>query len=241
MTVQRDSNRTAEPAAEPIATAREGPSSAVDPALLMQILSAEQSSLTASRSLGWNEAFARASMYLSALAGATVALALVGQQSGFGSNFVLFALLILPVVILVGESTVIRLGFVNMSDATYAIGLNRIRGAYLEIAPELRRLLVTSGHDDPQGIGVTMGVHRSDIPALHIIASTPFLIGTINAVVLAVFVSTVALQLHAERSVAVVVGIVAAVLSVVVHGAVARRQIATATANMRPIFPSSPG
>ena len=215
--------------------------SEVSPAMKLQILTAEHSSLTASRSLAWSEAFARAGMYLSALSGATVALALIGQGSAFGPNFVLFALLILPVVILIGESTVIRLGVANMSDATYVVGLNRIRGGYLEIAPELERFLVMSAHDDAQGIGVTMGVRRATIPLLHIIAATPFLIGTINAVVIALFLATVTLQFTHEIAVAIAVGVIGAVCSVLIHGAVARRQIASEQASLRPIFPSPPG
>ena len=45
-------------------------------ALQLQVLSTEHWSLLASRSLAWNESFARAGMFLSALSGAIVALAL---------------------------------------------------------------------------------------------------------------------------------------------------------------------
>lgn len=218
-----------------------GQAGEVTPAMVLQILMAEHSSLTASRSLVWSEAFARAGMYLSALSGATVALALIGQGSGFGPSFVLFALLILPVVIFVGESTVVRLGVANMSDATYVVGLNRIRGGYLEMAPELERFLVTSAHDDAAGIARTLGTRRAGVPILHIIAATPFVVGTINAVVLAVFLATVALQLQAAIAVAIAFGVVGAVVSVVIHGVIARRQIASEQANLRPIFPSLPG
>jgi uncharacterized membrane protein YphA (DoxX/SURF4 family) len=43
----------------------------------MQILTTEHWSLLSSRSLAWNEAFARVGMYLTALTGAMVALGLV--------------------------------------------------------------------------------------------------------------------------------------------------------------------
>jgi hypothetical protein len=213
----------------------------VGPALVLQILTAEHSSLSATRSLAWNEAFARAGMYLSALAGATIALALVGQGSGFGSSFALFVLLILPVVIFVGESTVVRLAGANLTEATCIVGMNRIRGGYLEIAPDLARFFVTSPNDDDEGVGVTSGLGQAGVPILQILAGTPFVIGTINAVVFAVFLATGALQLQADVAVAVLVGVVGAVALVLLHGAVARRQIAAARANIEPIFPSPPG
>lgn len=213
----------------------------VSPALVLQILSAEHASLNATRSLAWNEAFARAGMYLSALAGATIALALVGQGSGFGPSFALFVLLVLPVVIFVGESTVIRLAGANLTDATCIVGLNRIRGGYLEIAPELARFFVTSAHDDDEGVGITSGLQRAGVPTLQILAGTPFVIGTINAVVLAIFLATAALQLHAPVVLAVAVGVVGGLVLVLLHGAVARRQIAAARASIQPIFPSPPG
>ena len=55
--------------------------SAVPVAVRLQILSTEHWSLLATRSLTWNESFSRSSMFLSALSGAVVALALVAQAS----------------------------------------------------------------------------------------------------------------------------------------------------------------
>jgi hypothetical protein len=215
---------------------------AVDPGLTMQILTAEHSSLSASRSLAWNEAFARAGMYLSALSGAIVALALIGQGSGFGtgSNFALFAVLILPVVVFVGESTMVRLATANLADARCVAGMNRIRGGYLEVAPDLERFFVTSAHDDAHGVGVTSGFPGAGVSGLQIIAGTPFVIGVINAVVFAVFLATAALQLGAGTAASIIVGLVGAGLLVLMHGSLARRQIASARSSLRPIFPSPP-
>ena len=74
-------------------------------ALRIQILATEHWSLLATRALSWNEAFARASMFLSLLSGAVVALALVAQATSFGEDFVVFALMVLPVVLFVGLAT----------------------------------------------------------------------------------------------------------------------------------------
>lgn len=237
MTIERESGSTAEPARPGASTVGKAAPSEVTSALRLQILASEHQSLTASRALAWNEAFARAGMYLSTLAGATVALALVGPAS---PKFALLALLILPVVAFIGESTVIRLGFANMSDARYVIGLNRIRAGYLEIAPELGRFFITGTHDDAAGISRTMGASGPGVPILHIVAATPFVIGTINAVVIGVFLATVTLQLSPEIAIAIVVGVVAAVITVFIHGAAARRQIGLELSGLQPMFPSPP-
>ena len=108
----------------------------------LQILSTEHWSLLASRSLAWNESFSRAGMFLSTLSGAVVALGLVGGASGFGEAFTLFALVILPVVLVIGVATYLRLGASNYHEALCVVGMNRIRAAYLELAPDLERYFV---------------------------------------------------------------------------------------------------
>src|ERR1700675_435950 len=85
----------------------------------IQILATEHWSLLATRSLSWNESFARASMFLTLLSGTTVALALVAQATSFGQGFVLFALLILPVVLFVGLTTYVRLLEINNEDCVW--------------------------------------------------------------------------------------------------------------------------
>src|SRR6266852_6590540 len=152
--------------AEPTPNSRLGETSPTDgasPAMRLQILSTEHWSLLASRSLAWNESFSRAGMFLSTLSGAIVALGLVGGASGFGEAFTIFALVILPLVLFIGVATVTRLGVANYHDAMCVIGMNRIRAAYLELAPDLARFFVMSAHDDPHGIGITMGVQPGGI------------------------------------------------------------------------------
>src|SRR2546421_6703983 len=103
------------------------PTAGASPAMRLQILSTEHWSLVASRSLAWNESFSRAGMFLSTLSGAVVALGLVGGASGFGEAFTLFALVILPVVLVIGVATYLRLGASNYHEALCVVGMNRIR------------------------------------------------------------------------------------------------------------------
>jgi hypothetical protein len=151
--------------------------------LRLQILSTEHWSLLASRALAWNESFSRAGMFLATLSGATVALALAAQASNFGTTFEFFALSVLPVVLYVGIVTFLRLGESNYHDFQCIVGMNRIRSAYLEMAPELQPYFVMSPHDDLTGIAVTQGYQPGRRAAVHIVSATPAVVATLTAVV----------------------------------------------------------
>jgi hypothetical protein len=151
--------------------------------LRLQILATEHWSLLATRSLAWNEVFSRAGMHLTVLSGAIVALALVGQGTGFGDTFVLFGIAILPVVLFVGVTTFLRLGTSNHVDAVAVIGMNRIRAGYLELAPDLERFFVTGTHDDRAGISRTMGIESGVGPLVHLLGGAPTVVAVVNACV----------------------------------------------------------
>ena len=82
-------------------------------------------------------------MFLTVLSGGVVGLALVAQATAFGEGFVLFALLVLPVVLFVGVTTFVRLVEVNNEDVHWVYGMNRLRHAYLDMEPELEPYFVT--------------------------------------------------------------------------------------------------
>lgn len=149
----------------------------------MQILTTEHWSLLASRGLAWNESFSRAGMYLSTLSGAMVALGLIAGVDRLGHGFIVFALVILPVVLFVGLATFVRMGAINFHDAVAIAGMNRIRGAYLELDPGLEPYFVMGTHDDPPGISRTMAVPPNLSPLLHLVSATPFVVTVLNGVV----------------------------------------------------------
>lgn len=159
----------------------------------LQILATEHWSLLATRSLSWNESFARATMFFTLLSGATVALALVAQATSFGEGFVTFALLLLPVVLVVGWTTYVRLGEVNNEDAYWVTGMNRLRKAYLEMEPELRPYFVTGTTDDMQGLMRTYATHPGGI-GLHGLITTPATVAFVNSSIFAVLAAIVAMQ-----------------------------------------------
>src|SRR4029077_4750130 len=117
-----------------------------------QILATEHSSLLATRGMIWNEVFSRASMFITVLSAAVVALALAAQATAFGPGFRLFALLVLPVVLLVGLATILRLDAANDEDFGLVVGMNQLRHGYLEFAPELEPYFVTAHYDDEASV-----------------------------------------------------------------------------------------
>lgn len=167
----------------------------LSPGLRLQILTTEHWSLLSTRALSWNEAFNRATMFLSALSGAVVALALVAGATSFDDGFTMFALLLLPVVLFAGVATFGRLVEINDEDVRWVIGMNRLRHAYLEAAPELRPYFVTGSYDDEAGIMMTFGATAGPGGFAHEFVTTPGLIAVVDGVVAGVLAAIVGLQI----------------------------------------------
>ena len=75
-------------------------------------------------------------VFLSAVSGATVALALVAQLDRMGDTFLRFALALLPALMALGVTSYSRLADLAVHDAYYARAIGRIRSFYLTIEPE---------------------------------------------------------------------------------------------------------
>ena len=205
----------------------------------LQILTTEHWSLLASRGLAWNEAFARAGMYLSTLSASLVALGLIGGIDEFGDVFFTFAFVTLPVVLFIGIGAWLRMSVSNYHEAQTVFGMNRIRGAYLEIAPELGPYFVMGVHDDPAGIGITMALPRGTPVWVNLMSSTPFLVVTLNAVVAGAIAALLLIRVVAAPAAVVVLGaIVVAIVFLLVEMAVARRNITTGQRSITPMFPT---
>jgi hypothetical protein len=192
-------------------------------ALRAQLLATEHWSLLATRSLSWNESFARAGMFLTLLSGATVALALVAQATSFGQGFVLFALLILPVVLFVGLTTYVRLLEINNEDYVWVRGMNRLRAAYLELDPGLAPHFITGASEDAEAIFQTYGSlpgtpgtpGNLDTGLFHGFVTTPTTIAFVDATLAAVLAAIVSTQLSMAMVSAAGVGVLVFLVSAV--------------------------
>lgn len=209
---------------------------AVPDAVRVQMLATEHWGLLATRSMMWNEAFSRAAMFVTVLSAAVVALALVAQATAFGPAFRLFALLTLPIVLLVGIATVIRLGDINVDDFHWVLGMNRLRHAYLELAPELEPYFVTSQFDDEASVMASYGLNTT-MRVSRILAGTPTLVGAINVVVVGVLGALIADTAGASSQIDVIAGIAAALVAAFGFALLAYSSIQNARRGYHPRFP----
>ena len=230
----------AEPA--PIAAPHGGTAAdgATTPSMKLQILSTEHWSLLASRSLAWNESFSRAGMFLAALSGAIVALALVAQATSFGDGFRIFGLIVLPVVLFIGVGTAFRMGFANYHDAVCVMGMNRIRAGYLRLAPDLDEYFVMGTTDDRRGFDLTQAMIPKTPMIVQMLASSVMLVSVIDSVLVGAIAALAVLQLGAGTPLAVAISVVGFLLSMAAFLAYARRQIRGVQDALIPRFPSAP-
>ena len=202
----------------------------------LQILSTEHWSLLATRSLTWNESFSRAQMFLSVLSASVVALALVAQATDFGAGFIAFALVILPVVLFLGVATFVRLVAANVDETRWVVGMNRIRGAYVEIAPHLARYLVTGHHDDARGLMVTGG--WADAPRLGGFVTTPAIVGVISSVVAGALVFLAGMEVGSDVPIGLALAALVFAAGTLAANRYEARHLANATTRLAPINPS---
>lgn len=192
-----------------------GPSSdRLPPAARLQILTTEHWSLLSTRALSWNEAFSRASMFLSALSGGVIALALVAQATSFDDRFTAFALLLLTPILLLGIATFVKLIEINREDARWVIGMNLLRHAYLEAAPELRPYFVTGWHDDEAGIMTTFGATAGPGGFRHEFVTTPGVLAVVDGTLAGALVAMLGGRTDVGAPISMGIGVVAFAITV---------------------------
>jgi hypothetical protein len=110
----------------------------------LDILTTEHWSLLSTRALGYQEMFSRATIFIAIVSGTIVALALLAQATGFSSDTLWLALLLISVDLFIGVTTFIRLVAINFEDARWVMGMNLLRDAYMKIVPGVEPFFVTS-------------------------------------------------------------------------------------------------
>jgi hypothetical protein len=131
------------------------PKAGLDDPRAVDILTTEHWSLLSARTLGYQEMFGRATIFIGVLSGTVIALALLAQVTRFGHETLAFAAVLLAVSLCIGIATFVRCVAINLEDVRWVMGMSLIRSAYLQIIPELERFFVSS-HDpgvDPRMLG----------------------------------------------------------------------------------------
>jgi hypothetical protein len=154
----------------PYSASRADPSEVSEAAssALLLALTTEHFTLQTGRAATIAESNGRVSLFLGAVSSSVVAIALVGQLSGFGERFFVFALTLLPALIFLGAATYVRAIQNGIEDFQYARAINRIRGWYLQLHPDAPSLFMMSTEETPDG--VMHGVRHRSWQALFTIA-----------------------------------------------------------------------
>lgn len=173
----------------------------------VQILTTEHGSLLATRSLIWTEALSRATVFLTVLSGAIISLTLLADATGFGPQTITVALVLLPVVLLLGIAAYGRLVQINTEEILLVMAMNRLRRAYLQLEPGLEPYFTTSQHDDERGLVTTYMIDRPSRHELWIryAFNTPTIVATVDAALAAAMI-VLLLQLAEAPSIGVLAG-----------------------------------
>lgn len=175
--------------------------SGLDDPRALQILSTEHWSLLSQRSLVYNEAFARASMFMTFVSATLVALGFVGNAMAFSREFLVLGGLLLFVDLAIGLATLGRMLDASVDDLRSIAGMNRIRNAYVRIAPGVEPYLTAGIHDDTAGVVETYGAPkiRAGLPAfIHGLTTAGGMVMMIDALLGGVLGGTVGLLLGAS-------------------------------------------
>lgn len=167
----------------------------IDDPRALTILSTEHYSLMTARSLVYNEAFARAGMFLAFLSATLVALGLIANATGFSDGFLSVSAAVLALDLFVGLASLGRIAAASDEDIRYLQGMSRLRHAYHEMVPGLDRYFVSSKHDDVASVvslyGPSSGGAVRNI--IHGLTTTPGMISVICAAVSGALAAVIAL------------------------------------------------
>jgi hypothetical protein len=178
------------------------------------LLSTEHWSLLAARGLIWNEAQSRVSVFLTVLSASMIALAFLADATDFGTPTTIAALVLLPVVFLLGIAAYVRLVDVNIEEFQLMLAMNRLRHAYVDLEPGLKRYLTTGYHDDERGVFRTYMVERPSRASfwLYFLINTPTVVATVDSALAAAMAVVVLQAVDAPTGWLVASGIAAFVL-----------------------------
>jgi hypothetical protein len=209
------------------------------PSVRAQLLATEHWSLLASRGTTQSEVLSRITTFLMLVSASIVSLALIGQVTGFDRRFITFALVLLGAVLMVGALTQVRLHNAAFEDLAHVIGMNRLRAAYLDLDPGIERYLVTSAHDDDNGISQTYNHLIGPNPIWQRFASSTAFIMLVNAGLSGVFAAFVAVAFAAPGPVVGTVGVACGLAFLGSSAALDVRRVQRMKDRYVPLFPAS--
>lgn len=199
-------------------------------------LSTEHWSLLGTRSMTWSEVMSRITIHLTVVSAFLVVLALTAQATGFGTPFRVMAIGFASAALVMGVLTAIRVNTASREDADLIRAMNRLRHAYVELAPELAPYLTASTHDDGAGLMHTYALGRRRNTVLHVVGSTSMFLAVVNAIVAGTLGALVGNAVGGGTVAVVASGVGAGLVYAVGHLEVGRRVFGPQSLDVR--FPS---
>jgi hypothetical protein len=143
------------------------------------------------------------------------------------------------VVFFVGVVTIVRLGQINSEDALWVQGLNRLRHAYLELAPELEPYFVTSRYDDVAGVLASVPRSKPRTPFQAFVAA-PGLVAVLDSVVAGATAGIAALGLELGAGASIAIGAAAFAIALGIFVVYGLRTVAGYRRDLVVRFPTPP-
>jgi hypothetical protein len=205
---------------------------------LVSINTTEHYNLQTGRSITTAETNGRSSLFVGAVSSGLIALTFVEQISHLGTAFFVFSLVIIPTLVFMGLITFERVLQSGSTDIMYARGVNRIQHLYLEYAPQLQPYFMLSAHDDR---GETLSHEQMSTSWVQVFFNAAGMIAVINSVLIGSFVGLLLAVFSLPLWICTSAGVVAFLVSVVIHQRYQWRQWMRQERNLPVLFPSQPG
>jgi hypothetical protein len=205
---------------------------------LVSIITTEHYNLQTGRSISTAETNGRSSLFVGAVSSGLIALTFVGQISHLGTAFFVFSLVVIPTLVFMGLITFERLLQSGSTDILYVRGVNRIRHLYLEYAPQLQSYFMLSTNDDR---GEILSHEQMSTTWVQVFLNAAGMIAVINSVLVGSFVGLLLAVFSLPLWVCTSAGVVAFLVSVVIHQRSQWGQWMRLERNLPILFPSQPG
>jgi hypothetical protein len=181
-----------------------------------QMLATEHWGLLAARSTAQSEVLTRITIFLTLVSAGLVTIGILGQASRYEGWFSPAMLAILGFLALIGAMTQQRVLLVSEEDLMYVLGMNRLRGGYVDLDPQIGRYFLAGLADDEAGASVTYSFLRARSQPGHLLGSSMVLILVVNACVYGLLSGALVVSLGGAPGWAIAVGAIVGLAWIVV-------------------------
>jgi hypothetical protein len=193
------------------------PGTGLDDPRALQILTTEHWSLLSTRTLSYQEMLGRATIFIAALSGTVVSLALLAQATNFGPQILPLALALISVALFIGIATFVRSVAINYEDARWVTGMNLLRRAYLQMVPELEPFFVTGHEPETDRPSLSHGSRQRLVNLANSLTTTSSVVAILNSVLFGSLASDLTALLGAGLTWVLAIGASISLVSAGVH------------------------